>query len=92
MTPEQYEQLRGLFFAMEELDSSKHASFLEDAREKYGELIFDELTSLLKEHHPNRARREGSNPETFRYITSAKDALKLDSTSSALKEDDLATR
>lgn len=92
MTPEQYEQVRGLFFAMEELDSSKHASFLEDAREKYGELIFDELTSLLKEHHPNRARREGSNPETFRYITSAKDALKLDSTSSALEEDDLATR
>ena len=50
MTPEQYEQVRGLFFAMEELDSSKHASFLEDAREKHGKLILDELTSLLKEH------------------------------------------
>ena len=92
MTPEQYEQVRGLFFAMEELDSSKHASFLEDAREEYGELIFDELTSLLKEHHPNRARREGSNPETFRYITSAKDALKIDSSSSASRENDQAPR
>ena len=60
MTPEQYEQVRGLFFAMEELDSSKRASFLEDAREKY-EVNEVTNTTLIDTQFATKRRKQHRN-------------------------------
>jgi tRNA A-37 threonylcarbamoyl transferase component Bud32 len=61
MDAARYGRIRELFLAAEELTPDQQREFLRSQTE-HDESLFDEVVSLLREHDPESARREGNQP------------------------------